>query len=187
MNETKLLNAIYKSVYGAVNEAFNELGIENKVKTIDSQNAFKKTEQILWNYPMFKDVIKSKVEQIEEIQEHGVQSKSKSILEYHAGSSDIKGLETTEENVQNAISSIVHDIEWLQSAIVKIENALEFVKYDACYDILERYYFNRENIADIAILYDVEPSTISKWKNKLVRKMSCHLFPKDVVGEMLEV
>lgn len=186
MTDTKLLEQISKSVEAAIKDAFKELGIESKVK-VDNQNAFKKTEQILWNYPMFKDVIQNKYEQIEEIKKYGVPTKSKSILEYQSGGSISQGLETTDEIISGAVNNIMEDINWLKNAIYKIDRALDSIKTDDTNNIIKRYYFDKESLNELAISLKVEASTVSKWKNKLVRKVSVYLFPKDVVSDLLEV
>lgn len=184
MNTTDLSNLIQKCVDAAVRAAFKDLGIEKKVKL--GQTAYKKTEQILWNYPMFKQVRNDKFLQIEELKTAGVPSKSKSILEYQPGSHGTGGLETDEEKTQAAIQVILEEIEFIDAAIAKIDLALESVMHENAYPVLIRYYFDKEPITDLAASFGVDQGTISRWKSKLVRKLATHLFPKEAIGELME-
>lgn len=187
MTDTKLIELIDSTVNEAVTRAFNDLGIRNKIKTRDDINVFKKTEQLLWNYYEFKLVIKAKYEQIEEIRRNGVPGKSKSILEYSPGGSTSEGLETTEEIVESAVNAVLEDIAYLENAVYKIDMALKTVTSEADFNIIRRFYFEKETLEAIGKDYGVSAQAIFKRKNKMIRKLALYLFPRDTVVDFLEI
>ncbi len=66
-------------------DVVQELLIELKKKGFtkhNKQTAFQKTEQLLYNYMNFKQVIADKQKAIEQIKQEGIQKRSKSIVSY---------------------------------------------------------------------------------------------------------
>lgn len=186
MTDTQLVEYIGKNIKETVTQLFEELGIKNKIKRSDSQSIYKKTEQILWNYGLFEKVIKTKQEQIAEIEAYGIPTKSKSILEYHAGSNSIKDLETSEESIAGVIAELENDITWIKGILLKVNKALEVIKKRSNFDIIKRYYFEKESLVEISISYGVSTMTILNWKNKLIEEMALYLFTKEAINNLLE-
>lgn len=185
MSDLELMEHLNNIVGNTIREIFNEYGVKNKIKTND-MNAFKKTEQLLWNYDAFVNLIEVKKEQIAELQASGVPQKSKSITEFNPGGGYTGGFETPEEQADAVINHLMEDIKWIRAAIDKVDLAIATVKDDPDYPLVVRYYVEGERISDIAAEYGVEQPTISMRKNRLVRKMSMYLFPKEVIGELLD-
>lgn len=66
-------------------DVVQELLIELKKKSFtkyNKQTAFQKTEQLLYNYMNFKQVIADKQKAIEQIKQEGIQKRSKSIVNF---------------------------------------------------------------------------------------------------------
>ena len=185
MTDTKLLENLRTVVNSAVRDQFELLAI-TKSKLQNENNTYKKVEQVLWNYPKFEKVIRDKEEQILEIKEHGLKTKSKSILEYHETSGAIQGLNTTEDTIAQAVEDIQEQIIWLEKTLEKIQRALEFVKQDEYYQIIPNYYFDGVSRNQLADYYKVEVRTIARHKNRLVRMLALHLFPKETINNMME-
>ena len=66
-----------------------------------------------------------------------------------------------------------------------IEKALELIRDDDYFGVIESRYFDRMTIAEIAEIYDVKYQTISKKRNKLVKVLASELFPEDVMREIM--
>lgn len=167
-----------------------DMAVEKALKSAkpanDTQTAFKKTEQLMWNYTAFHHVLLDKREYVNELTQYGAPSKSSTATEYHDTRSN-RGLETREESASGIVKGLKSDIMWLEAALTKIEHALNVIRDDEHYDIIERYYVHGESTTDIAKDYGVDRATVSKWKNALIRKMSFSLFPKEAVTELMEV
>lgn len=67
-----------------------------------------------------------------------------------------------------------------------IDKALEKIKTDDYYGVIESRYFDGMTIAEIAEIYDCQDRTIMKRKAKLVKILTAELFPEDVAKEILE-
>lgn len=68
----------------------------------------------------------------------------------------------------------------------RIEKALEKIKSDDYYGVIESRYFDCMTIAEISEIYDCKYQNISKKRNKLVKILASELFPEDVLAEILE-
>lgn len=185
MNEAQFMEQIHSVVGSAIKDAFKELGIENKVKSAGI-NSFKKTEQVLWNYAAFHDLLKVKEDQIREVLENGIPEKSKSILEYQPSGNWSSGLETTDEQIAEIVQGIQDEIKWIEGVLYKIDTALNAIRSDPNYFLIERYYFKGERISDLANELKIDQPLLTMRKNKLVRQMAMHLFPKETIGEYVE-
>lgn len=170
--------------------AYIDMAVEKALRASkpanDTQTAFKKTEQLMWNYTAFHAVLADKEEYVSELTQYGAPNKSSTATEYHDTRSN-RGLETREESASGIVKGLKSDIMWLKAALTKIDHALAVIRDEDHYDIIERYYIYGESTTDIALDYGVDRATVSKWKNALIRKMSFSLFPKDAVSELLEV
>lgn len=180
MTDVQLIEVIQQ----AIKNTLIDLGIEHKSK--DVYNTFKKTEQILWTYPSFQQVIVDKLEQIDEVKEHGVRTKSRSILEYTEGGNQEQGLKLTEDAINDVVQDLQNDLQWLYKTLGKIDLALNVIVDDIHYPILQDYYFKGVTRNELASEWNVDVKTISRWKNRLVRKMAMYLFPKEAGTELLE-
>lgn len=168
----------------AVAEEFSKLGIAERVKQpID--NPFKRVEQILWNYPLFKGIVTEKQSQIDEVLESGIPSKSKSILEYspHGGSSG--GVVLEEETVESVVSALQADIVWVQQVIKRIDLALDTVRESPDFQMMWDYYIEGYDLETLATMYGMDRKTVASRKNKLVRQIAIQLFPKDTLDELV--
>lgn len=145
-------------------------------------NAFQKTEQLLYKYNDFADAIKSKENQIKELKEHGLKRQSKSITKYGAGSGEVK---TDADKLEEKIQVLENTIEDTRRYIKIIDDALEKLQGDKLFGIIDMKYFKDMTHEDIGFEFDVDASTISRNKNRLVKKLSIQLFPDDALNEML--
>ena len=187
MTDTQLLELLGKVVDETITRKFEELGVAQKVKPISEQDAFKKTEQVLWNYPIMFQLIKDKEEQIAEIKANGLRTTSASITQFlgNSGGGTPEGLQTREEAIEGVVTGIRQDILWLCQTLERIDLALANIESDPDFGIIRDYYFKNIVRDEIALAIGVDVKTVSNRKNKLVRKLALHLFPRDVITEML--
>ena len=67
----------------------------------------------------------------------------------------------------------------------RILQAMERIREDEYFGIIQERYFDGRTIAQIAEIYGSKYQTISKKRTKLVRILASELFPEDVLAEIL--
>lgn len=175
---------LIEEIKNAVGETFESYGVNKTVK-FTKIDPYKRMEQILYNYGEFDNIIREKEKQIEEVLANGLPQSSKSILEYHPTGGSIEGISIEEETVQAVIRALQEDIVWVKQVLQRIEYALETVENESGYDLLTDYYFECMTLEKLSEKYQLDPRTITKRKNKLVRKLAMILFPQDMFYEMM--
>lgn len=176
------MTTITQSVTKAVNAAF-----ESKQEQFErKRSAYEKTEQLLINYTKIKELIKSKLELLDELKTHGIRYESKSIMEYQDYGERHYGLESREESTSGMIKSVTEDLVWLNKVIFKVDSALSDISDDEHYDIIPRLYFEKESPYDIGDDYSASVRTVYRWKNQLISKLAISLFPKESLNELME-
>lgn len=148
----------------------------------NKKTAFQKTEQLLYNYQSFKDVIADKEEQIKAIIDSGRPKRSKDITNFSVGAgaeylSELEKDEDKIEQIRNSIAITKHYI-----AIVDRE--LEKLSHDSYYDLIRLLYFEGKTQEDAAEYFECERTTIWRHKQRLVSKLRVMLFSDDVISEL---
>lgn len=173
------------TIESTVKATVDELQKRNLVKK-KVINTFKKTEQLLYNYNAFLDVVKDKKEMIEQIQSVGLSKRSGSFIPMPEDTG-FKTVKSEEEKENDAIESLENSIETTERFIKLIDNALETIANDPYFEVIKMHYFQGMKYAAIADKWPVtiDESTICRNKNRLVKKMSIYLFSDEVINEML--
>ncbi|WP_313345944.1 hypothetical protein [Sedimentibacter sp.] len=167
-------------------EAAKQVVSQFKTKGIlkdTKQTAYQKTETLLYNYNSFKLAIKEKNEYIKYLQKYGIESKSKSITSISTSNSytNSKDLdEITEEKIINIKKSIAIT----QNLINLIDSALSKLEKDKYYEVIQYKYFEKKTNDEIAEIYDVDSTTISRNKSRMINILKIYLFSDDVVEEI---
>ena len=164
-----------------VSEAINELRKQGFIKN-NKQTAFQKTEQLLYNYMNFKQVIADKQKAIEQIKQEGIQKRSKSIVNFTGNyqldtRNDFEKAEEQIEALENSIMITKRYIEIIDAALSKIYN-------DKYYDLIRLRYFEGKTREEIAEYFDVDVATISRNKNRLINTLKIYLFSDEVIKEI---
>lgn len=146
------------------------------------QSAFQKTEILLYNYNNFQDAVKEKKLQIKEVRSHGLKQKSKSITSFSSGSSFID--KDYDEAEEEKIKQLESSIKITKNLISVIDKSLEKLHEDEYYKIIALKYFENKKYEEIAEMLNVDISTISRNKNRLVNVLKIYLFSDDVVNEL---
>lgn len=129
---------IQKIIKDTVSEMLFELKKQGLMKDT-KHTPFQKTEQLLYNYMNFKQVIIDKQKHIDFIKENGIQKKSKSIVSYSGNyqldtRNDFEKAEEQIEALENSIMITKRYIEIIDAALSKLED-------DNYYDLIRLRYF----------------------------------------------
>lgn len=177
-NEKRLIEDTAQCTAERVVIEFQKKGLLKNSK----QSAFQKTEILLYNYNNFKDAVKEKRLQIKEVKSHGLKQRSKSITSFSPGNNfNDKDCEELEEE---KIKQLENSISMTKNLISVIDKALEKLRGDEYYEIIRLKYFENKKGDDIAEWFNVEPSTISRNKNRLINILKIYLFSDEVVNEL---
>ena len=68
----------------------------------------------------------------------------------------------------------------------KITTALDKIRNDEYFGVIESRYFDCMTLNEISEIYDCKYQTISKKRNKLVKIIASEIFPEDVLNELME-
>ena len=80
---------------------------------------------------------------------------------------------------------IYEDIEEVNEPLVRtLNNALEKLRGDPDFDIIELKYFEKRSHEEIAEVLDVDPRTITRRKNRIIKRLSFMLFPSEAINEL---
>lgn len=147
------------------------------------QSAFQKTEILLYNYGSFQDAVKEKKLQIKEVRSHGLKHKSKSITSFSSGN-NFSNQKDPDELEEEKILQLESSIKITKNLISVIDKALGKLHDDPYYDIIKLKYFEKKKGDEIAEYFNVETSTVSRNKNRLINVLKIYLFSDDVVNEL---
>lgn len=159
-----------------------ELKKAHMLKTLD-KTSFQKTEQLLYNYRSFQKAIDDKWEQIEIIQQAGINKKSKDITSCNPGSNYID-VKSDMERAEDQIRKLEEMIEKITEYVEKVDSALMKISDDPYYDLIRLKYFEEKSREEIAEYLNCDVSTISRNKNRLLNTLKIYLFSDDAANEM---
>lgn len=141
---------------------------------------FQKTEQLLYNYKAFKQVIIDKQEYIDFIKEGGLQERSKDILRFskiQQGMSEMTKEEEVIRSLENSIALTKKYIAIIDAELVKISS-------DPYFDLIRLRYFEGKSREEIAEYFEVDVSTVTRNKNRLINTLKVPLFSDEVIAEL---
>lgn len=165
-----------------VDATFNELKKQRMLKST-KQTAFQKTETLLYNYPKFKEALKSKYDEIEFIKQEGISKRSKSFVIWN--STNTYDSSNEYEKTQLAIEKIEASIHDIENYIRKIDWALSSIQDDPYYKIIPMKYFEGKSHDAIASEVYCDPSTVKNNKNRLINSLQIRLFSDEFLEELL--
>lgn len=134
-------------------------------------NNIDKTRELLKNYRRFKSVLIDKKKLIDEIQQFGVPSKSASISIFSNNSSEFKP-----DMKEEYINTLLYQVSSLERHIRAIDRALEAVKDDRYYRIIEYRYFKNLTYTQISDIFCLDRSNVCRNDKRLVKEMSKYIF-----------
>lgn len=180
VQKTKKELDIEKIVEQALNKVLNtalQFGVQKG--KCEAKEAFRKTEMRLYAYPELVENIKKYKQDIEDLrQESPGRSKDLVFFSAHGGGSRL-----SDEEIQEArIFVIQKKIERDQEEIDEIDFALEAVKGDEYYPIIDMKYFKDMDDDEIAPEFPCDPRTVRRHKSRLVRRIAVKLYGAGAVG-----
>jgi DNA-directed RNA polymerase specialized sigma24 family protein len=161
---------ISKSFDKQVKKAIEKIMDANKKA---ERNYFKDTEKLLYSFPS----LRLKYEQDkEDLDNNQVTQKRKSadIVRFSGG-----GCQVVEE--EQYIIDRRKSMERTKREITRIERALETIKDDSKYCIIEFKYFDRMETEKIAEKMECDETTVRRNKNRLVNSLKIILFGADAL------
>ena len=141
------------------------------------KNHYKETERRLFRYPELKKNIEEYQADIEDIQREDL-GKSKDIVKFsiHGGNTPQEDIEEKRQkliaNLESRIASDLYEIR-------QIDRALERVKSDEHFPIIEAYYFEKCDTEEVAERYHYSDRTIQRCRKNLVNIISDALYGAD--------
>lgn len=145
-------------------------------------SAFQKTEHLLYNYENFKVAIADKEEQIRYFIDHGLDRKSKSITFYNGNQA--MGVTSEVEKLEDKIESLEASIVLTRRFVKVIDTALDKIKEDPYFEIIKMKYYEGKSREQIAEFFEVDVSTITRNKNRLINTLKINLFSDEVIMEL---
>lgn len=150
-----------------------------KQRLIKSNMSFyKKTEIVLYNYEKLKLAAKQKDEDIKYIQENGLPERSKSIVFYSTAGGNVSAGDRYIELIEK------YKVEKAETErdIARIDNALDKVRNDKYFKIIELKYLKQEAKTDeeIAEILERDRTTISRNRSRLINSIKIILFPESI-------
>lgn len=143
-------------------------------------DTFIRVEKLLYGYPDFQRVIQDKLASIEEINNHGLPRRSKSLVVIP------KGCIRVDDPEEERIEAIQRSIIQMQEHISLIDAALDHIRGDKYFDLIRMKYFEGCSHEEIAYEFEVDVSTITRNKNRLINTLKIYLFPDDSIIELFD-
>lgn len=167
-----------KIIETAVNKAIEILRQKNMIKL--PLNSYQKTELLLRNYKHFKNVIINKDKKIAEIRAEGIVKKG------HSGETKGSFTYVSElERIEDKIERFERKLIKMMDSIEMLEKALEKIKKDNYYEIIELYYFENKSRMEISEELCVDPATVSRNRKRLIDILKSDIFPDDFLDEIV--
>jgi hypothetical protein len=184
-NEKRVTDIIKIAAEEAAEKAAKRTVIEFKKSMLVKEQAktpYQKVEYLLYNYNSFKRGIQNKQERIDDIKKHGLGQKSKSITSF-GGSGSAKD---QEDVVKEQVQSIQRSINSTERCIQNIDDALKRICNDKYAELIPMWYFENQTRDMIAEHLDVDASTISRNKTRLINELKILLFADEVLKDIFD-
>ena len=147
------------------------------------KDLYHETESALKNYAYNKIMIEKNDKRIKEILEKGLtnQIKKTTMERVSGGKVEYKGVP---EKEIDTIEYLQKENMKLEKRIIRIENALECIKNEPNYKILEMRYFNKYTLEEIEIETGLSIKTIRNHLKKMVKILQNLIFQEILLQEI---
>ena len=129
--------------------------------------------KLLYNYKSFKCILADKTKLLEEVEQYGLPSRSSSVSIYPTSPTN----DSKDDVKEEYINTLQHQIKSLERHIRAIDNALDTIKHDKYYKIIEYKYFNNLSCRQIGEIYYLDKSTVCRQDKRLLKELERCLFP----------
>ena len=155
---------------------------EKEIKTEKQLTPFQKTEKLLSELSLLKGAIDSKNMLIEDLKKEGI-SIQKRETGVNVQSSKVYLSEL--EKVENRIEKLQKEIVRIENVVNMVERALDTIRNNKYYDIIEMKYFDDLTFEHISEKLDISVITAKRYKNKMIRQLQLVIFSDDVIKNIL--
>ena len=166
----EIIRRTFKETLEEALEALNE-----KQRSYD-RNYFKDTEKLLYAYPALILQVKEIERDIEDLKKEGYTGRSKDVVLMRS-SSNLSRDDIQAQKIEDRMAGL----ERTKREIIRIERALERVKDDPGYQIIEMKYFKEMTNEEIAEKVDYSVRTVIRHKNRLINKLKIFFFGADAL------
>ena len=154
---------------------------EKEIKTEKQLTPFQKTEKLLSELSLLKGAIDSKNMLIEDLKKEGISIQKKETgVNVQASKVYLSEL----EKVENKIEKLEEEIARIENVVNMVERALDTIRNDKYYKIIEMKYFYM-TFEYIAENLDISERTAKRHKNYMIRQLQLIIFSDDVLKSIL--
>ena len=171
-----------KDIDRIADKIIEKMKTDREIKTEKQLTPFQKTEKLLSELSLLKGAIDSKNMLIEDLKKEGI-SIQKRETGVNVQSSKIYLSEL--EKVENRIEKLQEEIVRIENVVNMVERALDTIKNNKYYDIIEMKYFDELTFEHISEKLDISVITAKRYKNKMIRQLQLVIFSDDVIKNIL--
>jgi len=164
----------------------NANSITNAIANLEpvKRDIYQITEDLLKNYCGFQRIIKTKLQEIEDIKKYGVPKQFGG--ERVQNGNLPKGIILPEESIDSAVKRIENSMKETIQIVNLIDTGMWELRFDPYYDILKMTYIEGRTQEDIAYEMNINQATISRNKKRLIKALAMCIFPDKCINELLE-
>lgn len=135
----------------------------------------KEIRKLLYNYKSFKCILTDKKKLVEEVQLYGLPNHSSSVSICPSNAVN----DSKDDIKAEYINTLQHQIKSLERHINAIDGALDTIKHDKYYKIIEYKYFNNLSCRQIGEIYYLDKSNVCRQDKRLLKELEKCLFPNN--------
>ena len=155
---------------------------DKEIKTEKQLTPFQKTEKLLSELSLLKGAIDSKNMLIEDLKKEGISIQKKETgVNVQASKVYLSEL----EKVENKIEKLEEEIARIENVVNMVERALDTIRNNKYYDIIEMKYFDELTFEHISEKLNISVITAKRYKNKMIRQLQLVIFSDDVIKNIL--
>ena len=171
-----------KDIDRIADKIIEKMKTDREIKTEKQLTPFQKTEKLLSELSLLKGAIDSKNMLIEDLKKEGISIQKKETgVNVQASKVYLSEL----EKVENRIEKLQEEIVRIENVVNMVERALDTIKNDKYYKIIEMKYFDDMTFEYIAENLDISERTAKRHKNYMIRQLQLIIFSDDVLKSIL--
>ena len=171
-----------KDIDRIADKIIERMKTDGEIKTEKQLTPFQKTEKLLSELSLLKGAIDSKNMLIEDLKKEGISiQKKKTGVNVQASKIYLSEL----EKVENRIEKLQEEIARIENVVNMVERALDTIRNNKYYDIIEMKYFDELTFEHISEKLNISVITAKRYKNKMIRQLQLVIFSDDVIKNIL--
>ena len=171
-----------KDIDRIADKIIERMKTDKEIKTEKQLTPFQKTEKLLSELSLLKGAIDSKNMLIEDLKKEGISIQKKETgVNVQASKVYLSEL----EKVENKIEKLEDEIARIGNVVNMVERALDTIKNDKYYKIIEMKYFDELTFEHISEKLNISVITAKRYKHKMIRQLQLVIFSDDVIKNIL--